>query len=107
MTLSPDIAAKAVSQGDRGHAHPPFREAAWYQGCLSADDYLPFFSCKAVGDVLLEAARSPSQCQILVVCGQTHSGGEAQVAENVRGVTGAAKYGKPRIDMVLQVGLGH
>jgi len=35
---------------------PPCREAAWYQGRPSADDYLPFFSCKAVGDVLLEAA---------------------------------------------------
>ena len=35
---------------------PPFREAAWYEGRPSADDYLPYFSCKAVGDVLLEAA---------------------------------------------------
>ncbi len=33
---------------------PPFREAAWYEGRPSADDYLPFFSCKAVGDVLLD-----------------------------------------------------
>jgi 3',5'-cyclic AMP phosphodiesterase CpdA len=50
---------------------PPFREATWYQGRPSADDYLPFFSCKAVGDVLLEAAQahrpssygSPGKCR--------------------------------------------
>ncbi len=83
---------------------PPFREAAWYQGRPSAADYLPFFSCKAVGDVLLEMARLYPKCQILVLCGHTHSGGEIQVAENLRVATGPAEYGKPEIQRVLQVG---
>ncbi len=82
---------------------PPFREAAWYLGRPSTDDYLPFFSCKAVGDVLLDAARSHPKCEILVLCGHTHSGGAVQVAENLRVVTGAAEYEKPQIQQVFQV----
>jgi len=83
---------------------PPFREAAWYQGRPSADDYLPFFSCKAVGDVLVDVAMSCPKCQILVLCGHTHGGGEIQAAENLRVVTGPAEYGRPEIQQVIQVG---
>ena len=70
----------------------------------SSDDYLPFFSCKAVGDVLLDVAQSHSKCQILVLCDHTHGGGEIQVAKNLRVVTGPAEYGKPEIQQVLRVG---
>ena len=82
---------------------PPFREAAWYQGRPSADEYLPFFSCKAVGDVLLEAAQAHLGCQILVLCGHTHGGGELQVTENLRALTGPAEYGHPKIERVFSV----
>jgi predicted phosphohydrolase len=82
---------------------PPFREAAWYQGCPSADDYLPFFSCKAVGDVLLDVARSHPMCDLLVLCGHTHDGGEVQMSENLRVVAGAAEYGKPEIQRILKI----
>ncbi len=67
---------------------PPFREAAWYRGRPSNDDFLPFFSCEAVGDVLLETARSHPKCNFLVLCGHTHGGGEIEVAENLRVLTG-------------------
>ncbi|MGO9112848.1 MAG: hypothetical protein ACLP9L_26750 [Thermoguttaceae bacterium] len=82
---------------------PAFREAGWHQGRPSADNYLPFFSCKAVVDVLLTAARSYAKCQLLVLCGHTH-GGEVPVAENLRVVTGAAEYRRPEIQQVPQVG---
>jgi len=55
---------------------PPFREAAWYQGRPCADDHLPFFSCKVVGDILVDVAHSHPKCQILVLCGHTHGGGD-------------------------------
>jgi 3',5'-cyclic AMP phosphodiesterase CpdA len=83
---------------------PPFREAACYRGRTCADDFLPFLSCKAVGDVLLETARSYPGCQILVLCGHTHGGGEIQVLDNLRVVTGPAEYGRPEIQQILQVG---
>jgi hypothetical protein len=94
----------------RKHSHvivathvPPFREAAWYQGGPSADDYLPFFACKAVGDVLLEAARSQPSSQFLVLCGHTHGGGELHLLENLHVFTGPAEYGHPQIQRVLEV----
>jgi len=80
---------------------PPFREAAWYQGRPSNNDFLPFFSCKAVGDVLLATARSHPECQVLVLCGYTHGGGELQALENLRVVTGPAEYGHPRIQQTI------
>ncbi len=82
---------------------PPFREATWYQGQPSGDDYLPFFSCKAVGDVLREVAQSYPRCQILTLCGHTHGGGEVRVLENLRVQTGAAEYGAPRIERVFSL----
>ena len=97
-------AAKRYSQIVVATHVPPFREAAWHQGQPSGDDYLPFFSCKAVGDVLLEAARSYPCRQILALCGHTHSGGEVQVLENLRGLTGAAEYAQPRIERVFTIG---
>jgi hypothetical protein len=36
---------------------PPFREACWHRGRISDDDWLPHFTCKAVGDVLLKIMR--------------------------------------------------
>jgi 3',5'-cyclic AMP phosphodiesterase CpdA len=82
---------------------PPFREAAWFRGSPSADDYLPFFSCKAVGDVLVDAAPKHPACQFLVLCGHTHDGSEVQVLENLRVLTGPAEYGKPVIQQVIDV----
>jgi Icc protein len=31
---------------------PPFREACWHRGRISDDEWLPHFSCKAVGEAL-------------------------------------------------------
>ncbi len=82
---------------------PPFREAAWYEGRPSDDDYLPHFSCKAIGDTLLGAARSYPQCKLLVLCGHTHGGGECSVLKNLHILTGPAEYGKPQIQRIVDV----
>jgi hypothetical protein len=31
---------------------PPFRESCWHEGRISGEDWLPHFTCKAVGDVV-------------------------------------------------------
>jgi hypothetical protein len=36
---------------------PPFREACQHMGQISDDNYLPYFSSKAIGDVLLPVAQ--------------------------------------------------
>lgn len=76
---------------------PPFREACWHQGKHSDDNWLPYFACKAVGDVLLaEVARRPDR-EVTVLCGHTHGGGERRPLPNLRVVTGAARYGQPEV----------
>jgi hypothetical protein len=40
---------------------------------------------------------------LLVVCGHTHGGGEIQVSENIRVLTGEAEYGKPRVNGILEI----
>lgn len=35
--------------------------------------------------------------------GHTHGGGEVQVAENLRVVTGQAEYGRPEIQQIIEV----
>ena len=82
---------------------PPFREAAWHEGRPSDDNYLPHFACQAVGEVLREVLAAHPQCQTLVLCGHTHGGGQCQVLDNLRVLTGAATYGAPAIVQVLEV----
>jgi Icc protein len=74
---------------------PPFAEAAWYMGRRSDNGWLPHFSCKAVGEVLVEAARTRPGCDIRVLCGHTHSAGEVSILSNLRVTTGGARYGEP------------
>jgi predicted MPP superfamily phosphohydrolase len=82
---------------------PPFREASWHEGHPSDNDFLPCFSCKAVGDVLLAVANARRECQFLVLCGHTHSGGEVQMMKRLRVLTGPAEYGKPQILDILEI----
>ncbi|MBI2193119.1 MAG: metallophosphoesterase [Planctomycetes bacterium] len=76
---------------------PPFRESAWHQGRISDDDYLPYFSCKAVGDVILELLRGVPEARLTVLCGHTHSPGEARPLPNVHVRTCASDYGMPQV----------
>jgi predicted phosphohydrolase len=79
---------------------PPFRESCWYRGRISNDDYLPAFTCKAMGDLLLESAAAFPDRDIRVLCGHTHSPGECRPAPNLHVRTGAARYTEPRFELV-------
>jgi predicted MPP superfamily phosphohydrolase len=76
---------------------PPFRDSCWYGGKISEDDWLPHFSCKAVGDALEEIMRRHPDNQMTVLCGHTHGSGTAQILPNLLVRTGGAVYGKPRL----------
>lgn len=82
---------------------PPFREAAWHQGEVSDDAWLPFFACRAVGDVLVDIMAAHPDRKLLVLCGHTHGGGEVQILDNLRVVTGEAREEQPRIQRVLEL----
>lgn len=79
---------------------PPFRESCWHEGQISSDDWLPYFTCAAVGDVLRELMSAHPAARMTVYCGHTHSGGEAEILPNLRVVTGAAKYGSPTVQTI-------
>ncbi len=96
--------APKLEQAAQSHSHvvvlthaPPFREAAWYGGRPSTDEWLPWFSCRAVGGAILESAARHPECRFLVLCGHTHGSGESSPARNVTALTAEAKYGAPRI----------
>lgn len=83
---------------------PPFEEACWHEGKVSNDEWLPHFTCRAVGDVLRAAAVAHPDRKIRVLCGHTHGSGTAQILPNLKVVTGAAEYGEPRVQGVIELG---
>ncbi len=83
---------------------PPFKEACWHEGTISDDDWLPYFTCRAAGDALLDIMKSHPERRLTVLCGHTHGAGTAELLPNLRVWTGGADYGAPRIERVLEVG---
>lgn len=77
---------------------PPFREAATYRGKPSDDDWAPFFTSKAMGDMLLAKAKRHLTKQFHVLCGHSHGGSDLMIAPNLRVTTKVAKYGVPNFE---------
>ncbi len=80
---------------------PPYRDAAWYAGEFSDDNWLPFFACKAVGDVLRDVMQDHPDRQLLVLCGHTHGSGRAQILDNLQVLTGGPAYDDPKWRQIL------
>jgi predicted MPP superfamily phosphohydrolase len=58
---------------------PPFIEVCMHEGKISSDDYLPFFSSKVTGEILMHAAENYPEIEFLALCGHTHSKGFVQL----------------------------
>jgi Icc-related predicted phosphoesterase len=82
---------------------PPFREACWYEGQISDDQWAPHFTCQAVGETIRQFMRRHPNKQLIVLCGHTHGGGCARPAPNVIVHTGAAQYGSPRVTQIIEL----
>lgn len=84
---------------------PPFQETCYHDGKAATDDnlYLPHFTCKAHGDVLLQMAAQYPDKQITVLCGHTHGACDVQMRPNLRVCCAEAEYGKPDVAAVLEV----
>jgi predicted phosphohydrolase len=82
---------------------PPFAEACWHEGRLSTADWLPYFTCAALGEVLRAQARRHPERTLTVLCGHTHGAGEAQIEPNLKVLTGAAVYRRPQRQCVLEL----
>jgi predicted phosphohydrolase len=82
---------------------PPYREACWYQGKQTDDNWAPHFTCKAVGDVLTAAMEQRPNKSMTVLCGHTHGEGTADILPNLKVRTAGAGYGRPAIADVIDV----
>ncbi len=82
---------------------PPLREACWYNGRISDDEWAPHFTCKAMGDALLEIARQYPDRELTVLCGHTHSPGVCYPLPHMQIITGGAEYGFPAINQVFRI----
>jgi hypothetical protein len=87
---------------------PPFAGACWYDGRTSDSAWLPWFTCVAVGEVLLAYARQHPRTSITALCGHTHGIGEYVAAENLVVRTGGwaagqRDYGNPVVQATWDV----
>jgi predicted phosphohydrolase len=82
---------------------PPFKEACWHEGRISNDDWLPHFTCRAVGEALRQAAARHPERKITVLCGHTHGQGVAEILPNLKVMTGGAEYGEPRVQGIIEI----
>lgn len=80
---------------------PPFKEACLYMGKIRNDNWLPYLSCKAVGDVLMKIAQKSPQTDFLVLCGHTHNDASYQPLNNLLIRTGKAEYRYPEIQCLI------
>lgn len=81
---------------------PPFREACWYDGRPTNDDWAPHLACVAAGRALRDFMQRHPDHTMIVLCGHTHGGGGAQILENLTVLNGAAKYREPVVQKVLE-----
>tara|TARA_R110002073_G_scaffold177188_3_gene335116 strand:+ start:3464 stop:4330 length:867 start_codon:yes stop_codon:yes gene_type:complete len=82
---------------------PPFRESCWYEGKTTDDNWAPFFVCGEIGQTLMEFCQQRSDCKTTVICGHTHHDGVAALRENLIVYTGAAVYGSPGVEAVIEI----
>ncbi|HJL16212.1 MAG TPA: hypothetical protein RMH99_11170 [Sandaracinaceae bacterium LLY-WYZ-13_1] len=82
---------------------PPFPEAARYGGEVTHPHFLPWVTCKATGDVLLEVAARHPEGRLTVLCGHMHHPAEVAIRDNLEVRCGAAEYGRPVVQAVLEL----
>lgn len=82
---------------------PPFKEACLHNGVITDDNWLPYFSSKATGDVLLQVAHENPAIEFLVLCGHTHDKARYKPLGNLTIRTGDAEYYCPEIQGLIRL----
>jgi hypothetical protein len=76
---------------------PPFAEVNMRGGRPIESEYIPFYTCGAVGEVLREAMSGREDRRMTVLSGHTHGGGRYEIMPNLRAWTLGTRYGLPRV----------
>lgn len=82
---------------------PPFPEVCLYQGRPTDANYLPYFSSKSTGDVLLKMAQHYSSVDFVVLSGHTHDYAQSQILRNLWVTVGSAEYYKPILQKIIDL----
>ena len=82
---------------------PPFKEACLHNGQVSDENWLPYFSSKVMGDVLMPFVNDNPSIDFLVLCGHTHSEAHYQPLSNLTVKTGKAEYYRPTIQEIIRL----
>ena len=82
---------------------PPWREACWYDGSTSNDEWAPHFTCQAMGEAIEECLSHCPEKRLTVLCGHTHGEGLAKPLDNITVFTGGAKYQEPGITRIFDL----
>jgi Calcineurin-like phosphoesterase len=85
---------------------PPYRETCRHKGIIGNDDWLPHFTCKALGDALLEIMREHPENSLTVLAGHTHCHADFQPLPNLRVRVADALDGAPAIADTFEVKWG-
>lgn len=82
---------------------PPFVELSTYGGKRSDDYFLPYFSSKSTGEVILSFAKKHKKIKFEVYCGHTHSAVDYTKLDNLKCYCGASEYYSPLINGIIEV----
>lgn len=82
---------------------PPFPQNAFYGGKQSDDNFLPFYSSKVTGDMLMRVCGAHPDIQFQGYCGHSHGASIYQALPNLIVKCGAAEYGKPTIQEIIEL----
>jgi len=82
---------------------PPFAEAHIYQGAVGNAEAMPWYTSKLMGNMLLDAAKVYPNVNFTVLCGHTHGAATFQAARNLICRVGAAEYGHPELQSLVEV----
>lgn len=73
---------------------PPFVEVCFDRNLRIIREFKqPFYTCKAIGDLLLEVMSKNPNCQMTVFCGHTHETADVKILENLRVRVKESGYG--------------
>ena len=73
---------------------PPFVEVCFDRSLRIHGEFRqPFYTCKAIGDMLLEVMNNNPKCQMTVFCGHTHETADVKILDNLRVRVKESGYG--------------
>lgn len=81
---------------------PPFPDASYYNGKQSDKNWIPFYTCKATGDVIHKYAKEYPEIDFLVLCGHTHEKRQVKILPNLEVRAGGAKYEWPQLQEIIK-----